>query len=151
MKEKQKLFKLVYDVAEHLGVDQLPVEFAPIGLDDSKLIISPKAKIVINSKFEDDFIECAKCITHELRHVYQIYYTQFINDNLSRVWKNEIADAKNSNSFINTQANANYKLQAIEVDAFAFTQVYLKKLNVVVKDPDARYQNMIDQYIKKYF
>lgn len=150
MKEKNKILKLSHDVAEFLGVETLPIEFAPLGEEDSRLVIRPKSKIVINSKYQNDFVECAKCITHEYRHVYQIYYVKFMNNKLAELWKSELANAKNSGSLSTKLSFNNYKLQAIELDAFAFTYYYLKKLNIIVKNPDPKYQAVIEEYIQKF-
>lgn len=113
MKEKNKLLKLSHDVAVFLGEETLPIEFDPLGMEDSRLVVRPKSKIVINSKYQNDFVECAKCITHEYRHVYQIYYVKFMNNKLAELWKSELANANNSGYLSTNLSFNNYKLQAI--------------------------------------
>jgi len=38
-------------------------------IDDSRLYIKEEY-VAINKKFENDYVECAKAITHEYRHVF---------------------------------------------------------------------------------
>ena len=59
-----KIKPLIERVAEYLGVEIIPIEFDYI-VDDSRLVLRPEVKIVINCKYQDDYFECAKAITHE--------------------------------------------------------------------------------------
>ena len=79
---KHKLIKLSEEVADYLGIDLIPIENANLEIDDSRLILKPIPKIVLNVKFENNFIESAKCITHEMRHIFQIYWSNLMNDKL---------------------------------------------------------------------
>jgi hypothetical protein len=79
---KEKLIKLSEEVVDYLGIDLIPIEYEKLEIDDSRLILKPTSKIVINVKYENNFIESAKCITHEMRHIFQIYYVNLINDKL---------------------------------------------------------------------
>ena len=131
---KEKLIKLSEEVADYLGIDLIPIEYENLEIDDSRLILKPIPKIVINIKYEDNFTESAKCITHEMRHIFQIYYVNLMNDKLSRIWKEELAQAKSSaNIDVNSNEYNDYSLQAIELDAFAFSQFYLRKNNIFYK------------------
>mgnify|MGYP004636365749 CR=1 FL=1 len=49
-----------------------------------------------NDRYKNNFIESAKCITHEMRHIFQIYWANLINDKIARIWKEELAQAKSS-------------------------------------------------------
>ena len=93
---KEKLIKLSEEVADYLGIDLIPIEYENLEIDDSRLILKPIPKIVLNIKYENNFIESAKCITHEMRHIFQIYYVNLMNDKLARIWKEELAQAKSS-------------------------------------------------------
>lgn len=79
---KEKLIKLSEEVVDYLGIDLIPIEYEKLEIDDSRLILKPTSKIVINVKYENNFIESTKCITHEMRHIFQIYYVNLINDKL---------------------------------------------------------------------
>ncbi len=86
MKDTQKkLIKLSEKVAGYLGIDLIPIEYANLEVDDSRLILKPISKIVINIRYENNFIESAKCITHEMRHIFQIYWANLMNDKLARI------------------------------------------------------------------
>ena len=57
-----------------------------------------------------------------------------MNDKLARIWKEELAQAKSSaNIDVNSNEYNDYSLQAIELDAFAFSQFYLRKNNIFYK------------------
>ena len=148
---KDKLIKLSEEVAEYLGIDLIPIEYKNLEIDDSRLILKPIPKIVLNMKYENNFIESAKCITHEMRHIFQIYYVNLMNDKLARIWKEELAQAKSSaNIDVNSNEYNDYSLQAIELDGFAFSQFYLRRYNVFFKYEDKKFQRLVEEYIKKY-
>lgn len=148
---KDKLIKLSEELADYLGIDLIPIEYENLEIDDSRLILKPTSKIVINIKYEDNFIESAKCITHEMRHIFQIYYVNLMNDKLARIWKEELAQAKSSaNINVNSREYNEYSLQTIELDAFAFSQFYLRRYNILFKYEDKKFQSLVEEYIKKY-
>ncbi len=148
---KDKLIKLSEEVADYLGIDLIQIEYKNLEIDDSRLVLKPIPKIVINIKYEDSFTESAKCITHETRHIFQIYYVNLMNDKLARIWKEELAQAKSSaNINVNSNEYNDYSLQAIELDAFAFSQFYLRRYNIFFKYEDKKFQRLVEEYIKKY-
>ena len=148
---KHKLIKLSEEVADYLGIDLIPIEYENLEIDDSRLILKPIPKIVINVKYENNFIESAKSITHEMRHIFQIYYVNLMNDKLARIWKEELAQAKSSGNInVNSNEYNDYSLQAIELDAFAFSQFYLRRYNIFFKYEDKKFQRLVEEYIKKY-
>lgn len=148
---KHKLIKLSEEVAYYLGIDLIPIEYENLEIDDSRLILKPIPKILLNVKYENNFIESAKCITHEMRHIFQIYYVNLMNDKLARIWKEELAQAKSSaNIDVNSNEYNDYSLQAIELDAFAFSQFYLRRYNVFFEYEDKKFQRLVEEYIKKY-
>ena len=59
-----------------------------ISFDESDEI-GTKIYVAINKKFENDYVECAKAIAHEYRHVFQLFYANTLNDNRARRWRME--------------------------------------------------------------
>jgi len=74
-------------IANRLGVDPLEINFEEM-IDDSRLYIKEEY-VAINKKFENDYVECAKAIAHEYRHVFQLFYANTLNDNRARRWRME--------------------------------------------------------------
>lgn len=108
---KHKLIKLSEEVTDYLGIDLIPIEYKNLEIDDSRLILKPIPKIVISIKYEDNFTESTKCITHEIRYIFQIYYVNLMNDKLARIWKEELAQAKSSaNINVNSNEYNDYSL-----------------------------------------
>lgn len=70
---KHKLIKLSEEVADYLGIDLILIKYENLEIDDVRLIQKSIPKIVLNVKYEKNFIELEKCITHEMRHIFQIY------------------------------------------------------------------------------
>ena len=146
-----KLDELAKRIANHLAVEELEIKFDKI-IDDSRLY--PKeGLIVINEKYKANYIECAKSLAHEYRHVFQIYYANLMNDELAKIWREELGTAKNSNNIdLNNQGEyTKYKMQSIEIDAEAFTVYYLKEYENIYADfKSSRYKKLIDNYIIRY-
>ena len=142
---REDLFKLLVVVAAELDIPPIEYAFVPMIIDDSKLILKPKGIILINEKFKDNFLEAAKCLVHEMRHAYQIYYVATKTDKLSEIWKKELQDARNSEN-IN-----GYFVQQIELDAFAFTQHYLRQLDYEFKYKNTTLQKLVEKYISEHF
>lgn len=129
-----KLDELAKRIANHLAVEQLEIKFEKI-IDDSRLY--PKdGLIVINEKNKANYVECAKSLAHEYRHVFQIYYANLMNDELAKIWREELGTAKNSNNInINNATEfTEYSLQMIEIDAEAFTVYYLNEYENIYTD-----------------
>lgn len=129
-----KLDELAKRIANHLAVEQLEIKFEKI-IDDSRLY--PKdGIIVINEKNKANYVECAKSLAHEYRHVFQIYYANLMNDELAKIWREELGTAKNSNNInINNATEfTEYSLQMIEIDAEAFTVYYLNEYENIYTD-----------------
>ena len=131
-------------IANRLGIDPLDIKFEDL-TDDSRLYIKENY-VAINKKHENDYEECAKCIAHEYRHVFQLFYVNIFNDERSERWKKELQGAVNSS---NMDGNgSNYISQEIELDAFAFTKYYLEKFeNMKVRIKIDGLDNVIDKYI----
>lgn len=138
-----KLDELAKRIANHLAVEELEIKFDKI-IDDSRLY--PKESlIVINEKYKDNYIECAKSLAHEYRHVFQIMMVAVMpEDSLSKLWKEELQN-------VIVSGKTGYEIQAVELDAFAFTQEYLKTYDgTATKHPNEKYQEMIEMYIERY-
>lgn len=91
-----KLDELAKRIANHLAVEELEIKFDKI-IDDSRLY--PKeGLIVISEKYKENYIECAKSLTHEYRHVFQIYYANLVNDELAKL---EIRTTNKEDAVIN--------------------------------------------------
>ena len=146
-----KLDELAKRIVNYLIVEELEIKFDKI-IDDSRLY--PKeGLIVINEKYKDNYIECAKSLAHEYRHVFQIYYANLMNDELAKIWREELGTAKNSNNInINNATEfTEYSLQMIEIDAEAFAIYYLRTFeNINVSRKEEWFQKLIEVYIKKY-
>lgn len=147
------LIELATRIADHLGIEVIPIEFAKIPNEMSRLVLKPKAKIVISDLYEDDYEQAAWCLGHEMRHAFQLYWVQLMNDNLAQVWREELLAAKNGeNTDISTEDGfSEYSMQAIEIDADAFAIYYLRTYEgIVVKKPQELIQKIIEAYIVKY-
>lgn len=146
-----KLDELAKRIANHLAVEELEIKFDKI-IDDSRLY--PKeGLIVINEKYKANYIECAKSLAHEYRHVFQIYYANLMNDELAKIWREELGTAKNSNNIdLNNQGEyTKYKMQSIEIDAEAFTVYYLKEYeNIEYIINNIFTKELVELYTKKY-
>ena len=131
-------------IANRLGIDPLDIKFEDL-TDDSRLYIKENY-VAINKKYENDYEECAKCIAHEYRHIFQLFYVNIFNDDRSERWKKELQGAVNSSNMDNT--GSNYISQEIELDALAFTKYYLEKFeNMKVQSKIDGLDNVIDKYI----
>lgn len=141
---KKKIEDLCNGLSNYLDIPLLPVKFDKIGEEDSRLLIKENS-VVINEKFKDDFVECAKCITHEYRHAWQLFYVYENNDQIAKMWKEDLTGYKKPT------ATSEYFLKTIEVDAFAFTKYYLKRfLNMNVTNNIQGLDVILDKYIKDY-
>ena len=139
------LRKLQNEVADHLGIDPLPIKFEDLGEEDSRLYIKEEC-VGINIKYKDNYLECAKSITHEYRHVFQIYYANLFNNELAFRWKKLLATQINSSTM--NKDGSNYINQELEIDAFAFTKFYLKKYeHIDVKNKMDWLDDYLDAYI----
>src|SRR5690554_6717848 len=115
-------------------------------IDDSRLYIKEEY-VAINKNFENNYVECAKAITHEYRHVFQIYYANMFNDDRARRWRSELSTLVNTSNMNNN--GSNYISQELELDAFSFTKYYLDKYeSIILNNNIAGYDEMIDKYIR---
>ena len=76
-----------------------------------------------------------------------------MNDELAKIWRDELWTAKNSNNInINNATEfTEYSLQMIEIDAEAFTVYYLKEYeNIEYKINNIFTKELVELYTKKY-
>ena len=130
-------------IANRLGIDPLDIKFEDL-TDDSRLYIKENY-VAINTKYENDYEECAKCIAHEYRHVFQLFYVNIFNDERSERWKKELSNFVNSSNMDNE--GINYINQELELDAFAFTKYYLENFESIKVISKIK---RLDQHINKY-
>jgi len=136
---------LCQKVADRLGVEPLDIKFEEM-IDESRLYIKEEY-VAINKNFENNYVECAKAITHEYRHVFQIYYANMFNDDRARRWRSELSTLVNTSNMNNN--GSNYISQELELDAFSFTKYYLDKYeSIILNNNIAGYDEMIDKYIR---
>lgn len=134
---------LIDKLVERLGIEKVPFVFLDIE-DDSILDFSDKIKIVINKKYENNFLETIKCITHEYRHIFQMFWSKMMNDEYAVLWKNELKRYEKSNNNYKT-----YLTQMIEIDAFAFTKVFIEENTLYsITFDNKEFEKIIDLYIK---
>lgn len=147
-----KLNKLTNRIVDYLGIEKIPVEFSNTITDDSRLVLKPKIKILVNSKYIDNYIECAKAIVHEYRHWFQLNWVYIMDDELANRWKiafSKASSLENADLLNNQNDSINYIMQDIEIDAFAFTKHYLRKYEGIdVIHPNKQYEDLIKKYIE---
>lgn len=150
---QKKIELLSQKVSAYFNIEQIPISFDDTILDDSRLNIKPKFSIVINRKFKNDYFECAKAITHEYRHLFQIVYSYHYDDEIATNWKRALKTMKSSENadIINDDdEHASYAYQELEIDAFAFTKYYLGKYeDMIVVHPNKLYEKIIKKYINR--
>ena len=139
----ERIKQIQEQIANHLGIEVLPIKYQNIEPDDSRLY-AKEGFVAINEKYTNNELETIKSIAHEYRHAFQIYYASLMKDKLSQIWREELAVAK-------TGEDSGYLGQALELDAFAFTKWYLAKyLGIEIVHPDAEYERVIQAYLARY-
>ena len=53
----KELIKLQNEIAEHLGINRLPIKYEELELDDSRLYLKEEY-VAINIKYKDNDLEC---------------------------------------------------------------------------------------------
>lgn len=146
----ERIIPLLIEVSNYLGINPVPVVFDDIEIEDSRIYLKEEY-IVISERFKNNYIECAKCVCHELRHLFQLYFVKISKDNKALRMKEELTSwfALDTNS---KESITKYMMQEIEIDAYAFTKWYLKKYhNIDVMHPSNIYERIIESYIIKNF
>ena len=141
------LIKLQKEVAKHLGIDPLPIRFEEMGDEDSRLYIKEEY-VGINIKYKDDFTECAKSITHEYRHVFQMFYANLYDNEKAQKWKKLLTTHINTATM--NENGSNYINQELEIDSFAFTKYYLGQFeHIDIKNKVDGLDKYLDIYINE--
>ena len=141
----KRIQEIALTIADHLGIDSLPIKFEDLGEDDSRLYIKEEY-VAINIIYENDFIECAKSIAHEYRHVFQLFYCNIMNDEIAKKWKSLLPTIINSSNM--KGKTIDYVSQELEIDAFAFTKFYLENYEgIEVINKIDGFDKIIDYYI----
>ena len=151
--KRNRLKELGKRVSDHLGVEELPIEFVELDGEDGRLELKPTPRILLSDHTYVKYEYYALCVAHEYRHAFQIYWASMMDDKLAEVWKEELQDAKNSENIDadNQEEYTGYKLQAIEIDAEAFAIYYLRTFeNINIRKKEEWFQNLIEAYIVKY-
>ena len=147
-----ELDKAVYKVAKFLDIPFIPFFFDDIK-EDGRYYPDWDC-FIINKKFLFNWIECLKCLIHELKHSHQRYCVEHKEDknlkfapkDLISIWEKELSQDERlipANELMN---------RWVEIDAFAFTKFALKKLfgeTWIHFDPFT--DEVFNLYIKKYF
>ena len=121
-----KTFKqLSNEIAEHLGVESLPIKFEDLDDENSRLYTHEKY-VEINKKYKENYEETAKCIAHENIGIYSKssmldYFKMKDQPDGKVLFRTQIKP-----STLNDDCS-NYINQELKVDAFAFTKFYLEK------------------------
>ena len=144
-----KLIPLSMEVSDSLGIDYLPIMFEAI-LEDSRIYFEEEY-IAISNRFIGNYLECAKCVCHELRHIFQLFYAKSEIDARAKRMKEELANEIELD-VTDPESVTAYSFQEIEIDAYAFTKWYLKtRFGIEVIHPSKDYELVISAYMDKYF
>ncbi|MDD3171749.1 MAG: hypothetical protein PHO86_05460 [Bacilli bacterium] len=139
-----RLKQLCKRIADRLGIEPLEIKFEEM-IDDSRLYIKEEY-VAINKKFENDYVECAKAIAHEYRHVFQLFFVHMFPGERAERWKKELNQAINSLNI--NETGSNYISQELELDAFAFTKLYLERYEAIpVRSKIEGFDEIIEKYL----
>ena len=153
-KEEEMLSNLIpfsEKVAKHLGVDIVPIVFEDLAEVDSRIYFKEQY-IAINERYSCNLEECMKCLAHEYRHLFQYYMIALFSKDdsalgaLARVYKEDFDNQ------VGIENYTQYMMQVVEIDAYAFTRVYLKKyykLDITISNES--YSKIVDEFINRYY
>ena len=152
--EEEMLAKLIPfgdGVANYLGIDPVPIVFEELAKEDSRIYVKEQY-IAINEALNKNLYECLKCITHEYRHLYQLYFIALFKDDTSPLGDIARIYQDNFKHYVDVEDYEGYMIQTIELDAYAFTKVYFKKLfGLDIKISNDDYSKIVDEYINRYY
>ena len=152
--KQEKLLSLLQKYHLHicnlLGIEMVPVIFEDGLEEDSRLYIG-EMYIALSDNVVTLF-EAVKCIAHECKHIEQLLRAFNPKTEQEIRWANEFRNAVVISECNDVNELSRYALQEIELDAYAFTQVYMMdEIGVDAKYPNAEYQQLIDLYKDKYY
>ena len=130
-------------LCDYLGVDKLEIVTQDIK-EDAILDINNK-KIVLSKKTSEDIVEAKKALIHEMRHQYQLYCIalDIEEEPMRKIWALELQH--DVHKFDLDYMNQLY----IEIDAYAFTKVFMKERYDYNIKYSNEYEKMIKDYLKK--
>lgn len=117
-------------IADHLGVDILSIQFVELSCEDSRLELKLTPNILISDRYLTKYNCVTYCLAHEYRHVFQIYLASIMDDDIAKLFKEDLSNAKNSEN-INVNKDdelMKYSMQVIEVDAETFELLKMLQL-----------------------
>mgnify|MGYP003297681269 FL=1 len=136
---------VVFLASKDLGIQKRDVFFNSEIQSDSMALFEENV-ILINSKFINDFTEIEKCISHEMRHFYQIEYMKNKNTDKAKRWReefNRLDDIKDLNEYCSLE---------LELDAYAYTKYFMRRYySKDVVHPSPEYEEVIKEYSKIIF
>ncbi len=129
-------------LCEVLGVDKLEIITKDIK-EDAILDLDNKC-IVLSEKTSKDIVEAKKALIHEMRHQYQLYCIalDIEEEPMRKMWALEIKH--DVHKFDVDYMNQLY----IEIDAYAFTKVFMKERYDYNLNYSKEYEKKIKEYIK---
>lgn len=145
-----KLHDYHMDICDVLGIEPIPVIFED-GLEDDSRFYIKEMYIALSDKITK-LLEAIKCVAHECKHIEQLIRAKEPTTEQEERWHLCFYDAFFVKDYDSEYEITKYALQEIEIDAFAFTQVYIKeRLGIDTYYPNEVYQEIINYYIKKYY
>ena len=130
-------------IAAHLGITAYEIRFESIP-EDARLYFDCDY-IIINKKYKRNYEEIAKSIAHEYRHIFQREYVKNHDDEIAKIWKEELEKIKNKEVH-------DYFSYHSEIDALAYTKYYLQTYeNIVVNINNIELDTFINAYLFNQF
>ena len=145
-----KIRPISKQLAAYLDVNELPIVSEQIE-EDSRMMFKDEY-IILRNDIALNYVEALKAIAHEYRHFYQ--YTcireKRTNEPLMKFYIEDFI--KINSTGYNPFDQDSYFSLIIELDAFAFQKYYLDKfLNIKTSYPNKIYDEILNNFIKKYF
>ena len=138
------------DICDILGIECVPIVFEDDMEDDSRFYIK-EFYIALNTKVKT-LLEGIKCVSHECKHIEQLLRSIKPTTEQEKRWKDCFYNGPIVKDYNNLDEITEYALQEIEIDAYAFTQIYIKeRLGIEIVHPNELYQKIISHYIKLYY
>lgn len=146
----EEVFKYQLDICNLLSIEIIPIVFEDGIEDDSRLYLKERY-IVLSDKINTP-LEAIKCIAHECKHIEQLIRASAPSTKQEHRWKKCFDNLFNVNDYSNIDELSKYAVQETEIDAYAFTQFYIKeRLGINMVYPNKEYQMIIDRYKEKYY
>lgn len=137
--------KLSERIVDRLGIDPLEIKYEEMYPDYSRSYIHGTPYIAISTLYKDNYIESAKCVSLEMRYVFQFFYAELFDDERAKRWLKQLSHQINSSNL----DEGDYESQELELDAFAFTKFFLKTFEgIEVINNILGYEKYVVEYIK---